>query len=576
MNRSFKGRSLVDGVASADLLYSDVPLSFMGGVDPATGVVTDTHHPLRGQSAKGKILAIPSGRGSCAGSGVLFELLLGEAAPAGLVFAHEETILTLGTIIAEELFGKSIPLINLGDNFQQLSSVAFATMRGNEVLIGRDKAESWDAQGLEPVDIAVGDFSLTAKDRGMLEGEHGPAPRAAMRVVLRAAMLEGAKDLIDVTQAHIDGCFYTGPGSLQFVRKLCELGAQVSVPSSMNAISVDERLWRKQGVDETFGEAAMEVAESYAKMGVKRTFTCAPYLLDTAPKFGDQIVWAESNAVVYANSVIGARTMKYPDYLDICIAITGRAPNMDCHVEKNRAATVVFNVPADISRIDDSFYPALGYLIGHMAPNDIPLICGLQGAGVTLDDLKALGAAFATTSAAPMFHILGVTAEAKTAEQALGQTTPARQVELSMDDMRKAWSELNSAASDHVDYVALGNPHFSLTECGRLAELCQTKGRKAVVPITVTCGRDVYARAAEAGIIEKLKDFGVQFINDTCWCLIGEPVIPPAAVNLMTNSAKYAHYGPVATGKGLHFRSLADCVDAACTGKAKAMPAWLA
>ncbi|MEM5339605.1 aconitase X [Paraburkholderia azotifigens] len=575
MNKSFHGRSLVDGFASAEVLYSDVPLSFMGGVDPATGVVTDTHHPLQGLSVKGKILAIPSGRGSCAGSGVLFELLLADMAPAGFVFAHEETILTLGTIIAEELFGKTVPLINVGDSFQQLSSVAFATLCGSEVTIGADEARGEKAPVARLADLSTGDFRLTPKDKEMLEGKHGPAARAAMRIVLRAGMLEGARDLIDVSQAHIDGCFYTGPGSLEFVRKLCELDAKVSVPSSMNAISVDQRLWRKQGVDAAFGEAAMEVAESYAKMGVKRTFTCAPYLLDTAPRFGEQIVWAESNAVVYANSVIGARTMKYPDYLDICIAITGRAPNMDCHVEKNRAATVVFNVPSDISRIDDSFYPALGYLIGHMAPNDIPLICGLENAGVTLDDMKAFGAAFATTSAAPMFHILGVTAEAKTAEQVPGGKTPSREVSLSMGDLRRAWSELNSATSEQVDYVALGNPHFSFTECGRLAKLCQAESRKAKVPITVTCGRDVYARAAEAGIIEKLHNFGVQFINDTCWCLIGEPVIPSTAVNLMTNSAKYAHYGPAATGKGLHFRSLADCVDAACTGKAKAMPDWL-
>lgn len=575
MTSPIKGKPLVDGFASAEVLFSDVPISFMGGVDPATGIVIDTHHPLQGQCVTGKILAIPSSRGSCGGSGVLFEMMLNGMAPSGLVFALDESILTLGVIIAEELFGRSIPIINVGDNFASLSKVEFATLSGDEVFSARAAAP--DERSSQPNDVVsiAASLNLAESDRAMVEGDAGAATQAAMRIILRAAVLEGAKDLIDVKQAHIDGCYYTGPGSLAFVKRLCELGARVRVPSTMNAISVDQRQWQKQGVAASFGEAAMELAEAYAAMGVKRTFTCAPYLLETAPKFGEQIAWAESNAVVYANSVIGARTMKYPDYLDICIAITGRAPNIDCHIEKNRAATVVFDLPADLSSLDDSFYPVLGYLVGQRAPNDIPLICGLESTDVTLDDLKALGAGFATTAAAPMFHILGVTAEAKTFEQAVMNSVPKRRELLSLTDFRSAWSELNSARSEKVDFVSLGNPHFSFTECQRLAELVGAETRPALVPIVVTCGRDIFAKATEAGFVDQLKAFGVQFINDTCWCLIEEPVIPPSAENLITNSAKYAHYGPGVTGKRLHLRSLADCVEAACTGKVPDVPRWL-
>src|SRR5262249_49397850 len=157
-----------------------------------------------------------------------------------------------------------------------------------------------------------------------------------------------------------------------------------------------------------------------------------------------QIAWAESNAVVFANSVIGARTMKYPDYLDLLVAITGRAPNADCHLPACRFATLRIDVPRP-QRPDDSFYPLLGYHIGKIATNEIPIVCGLQGLPITRDDLKAFGAAFATTSAVAMFHIHGVTPEAMAIENAVGTTGEVRRVTVTMDDLRATWHELNNA-----------------------------------------------------------------------------------------------------------------------------------
>src|SRR5204863_5752898 len=80
------GRTLVHGDAQGDVLFSDMGLSFWGGVDAGTGRIIDRHHPLCGADLAGKVLAIPSGRGSCSGSGVLLELILNGHAPAALVF----------------------------------------------------------------------------------------------------------------------------------------------------------------------------------------------------------------------------------------------------------------------------------------------------------------------------------------------------------------------------------------------------------------------------------------------------------------------------------------------------------
>jgi cis-L-3-hydroxyproline dehydratase len=316
------------------------------------------------------------------------------------------------------------------------------------------------------------------------------------------------------------------------------------------------------------------LGDAYIDMGTQPTFTCAPYLLDSAPRKGEQIVWAESNAVVYANSVLGARTMKYPDFLDICIALTGRAPLAGCHVESGRRAALQINVPK-LEDFDDAFYPLLGYHVGLVAANRIPVLTGLEQASPSQDDLKAFGAAFATTSSAPMFHILGVTPEAMTLNDAPGGTSVPT-VEISIEDLFQSWRELDSAPGSSIDLVSLGNPHFSFSECEKLAALCRGRTKHKDVTVVVTCGRATHDKIREAGMLLELERFGVQFVTDTCWCMITEPLIPQTAETIMTNSGKYAHYGPGLTGRSFHFGSLAACVEAACSGvTSDAPPLWL-
>ena len=197
-------------------------------------------------------------------------------------------------------------------------------------------------------------------------------------MVIRAAQLEGAHDLIDIDRGHIDGCFYQGPASLRFAERLVELGGQVAVPTSMNSLCIDRRRWRDQGVPAELGEPSEALADAYLRLGVTPTYTCAPYLLDDPPARGQQIAWAESNAVVFANAVIGARTMKYPDYLDILIALIGRAPNAGAHTDAGRRATVQIAVDVPVEQLDDAFYPTLGYHVGTIASNDIPVLTGLE------------------------------------------------------------------------------------------------------------------------------------------------------------------------------------------------------
>ncbi|KAF2127341.1 hypothetical protein P153DRAFT_368648 [Dothidotthia symphoricarpi CBS 119687] len=570
----FQGTAYVHGRASGKLIASDLALSFWGGIDPQTGEVIDRHHPLSGQYLQDTVLAIPGGRGSCSGSGVMLELLLNNKGPKAILFARKEDILTLGVMIAEEIFGKSIPVVTLNArDFQDIQNASYVRVDGNRVsqIESNATAETpqpgcTDTQQEPP----TGDIMLTELDKAFLHGLLGEAARTAMRIILRMAHLAGAQQLMDVTQVHIDGCVYTGPGSLAFAEKLRDLGGRVLVPTTLNSISVDQRRWRALGIDSAFGKASERLATAYTDMGAHPTFTCAPYLLDSAPKRGDQVAWAESNAVVYANSVLGARTMKYPDFLDICIALTGRAPLEGMHIETNRLASLCVKLPdiQDVKNVDDSFYPLLGYCIGGISGGHIPVVVGLDTLAPSTDDLKAFGAAFATVASAPMFHIVGVTPEATTLEAAIGQGREVNTVDLDLKELDSCWKKFNTAQTHQaVDLVSLGNPHFSLTEVKKLASICRGRTKNKQVAVVVTCGRTTYGLANQQGLIVELEEFGVQFLTDTCWCMIVEPVIPPAAKVIMTNSAKYAHYGPGLTGRQFCFGSLTSCVETACQGR---------
>ena len=563
-----QGRSLVDGVASGELLVSNISLSFWGGIDPGSGTIIDQHHPLRGKCITDKVFAIPTGRGSCTGSGILLELLLRKRSPAALVFQHADQILALGVMVARAMFGSSIPVLVISaEDFISLSSEMPATIVGSDLSIG-----CAEQIALPSVAAPANSVTFRTKDERLLAGDFGPAAKLAMEILVSVADMQGAESFLDVSQAHIDACIYIGPASLEFAERLLSLGAKFAVPTTLNFISIDQRRWREIGMDPVLAREAEKLARAYMEMGAIMSFTCAPYLLDTAPKAGEDVGWAESNAVVFANSVLGARTQKYPDFLDVCIALTGRAPASGCHLEKHRLPKLQIDVQ-NCGLVDDAFYPLLGYQVGIVAGHNIPLICGLEDTNPGISDLKAFGAAFATASSAPMFHIRGVTPEASRGD--LSSPEFPRH-EIGKEQLRHCWTQLNSATDTSLGLVSLGNPHFSLEEFAQLSKLIHGCRKHSGVEVVVTTSRAINDKASDAGYIHVLESFGARIITDTCWCMLAEPVIPIHAKNIMTNSAKYAHYAPGMVQRGVHFGSLAGCVAAACKGEAtQAMPGWL-
>ncbi|MCI0407601.1 MAG: aconitase X catalytic domain-containing protein, partial [Acidobacteria bacterium] len=305
---------------------------------------------------------------------------------------------------------------------------------------------------------------LSAKDQSLLAGEGGPAARLAMSILVRMAEVQQAAEMLDVTQAHIDSTIYMGEASLEFAERLSGWGARVSVPTSLNVSGLDEQHWREWEVPAEWAEKAHRQMKAYLSMGCLPTWTCAPYQTALAPRRGQQIAWGESNAIVYANSVLGARTERYPDLLDICAAITGRVPAVGLHLTENRAGQILVRL-STIPRVlqeDDSFYPVLGHLLGRISRSRIPVLVGVAP-HPSEDQLKALGAAAASSGAVALFHIVGVTPEAPTLEAAFQGGAPVEEVVLTVDGLCRARSELTTAGGTEVDLVVLGSPHFSLS-----------------------------------------------------------------------------------------------------------------
>jgi predicted aconitase len=411
---------------------------------------------------------------------------------------------------------------------------------------------------------------LTARDREMLDGVHGAAPQFAMSILVRMADVYGASELMDISQAHIDSTIYLGDATLEFAERLASLGARVAVPTSLNVSGVDECGWKDWAVSPDWAAKAARQMLAYANMGAVATWTCAPYQTHMRPSFGQQIAWGESNAIAFANSVIGARTERYPDLLDICCAITGRVPAVGLHLTEHRAGQMLLRlagVPPALQQ-DDQFFAVLGHLVGKLAGDSIPVIDGIV-VRPGEDHLKAFAAAVASSGRVALFHMIGVTPEAPTLEAAFhgdrGLKSCATTIAITTADLRAARAELTDADGRDLDMVILGSPHFSLAEFRQLAPLVAGRRVHPRVRFLITSSRLMKEHAHDTGVLAPVVAFGAEITLDTC--ILASPMLPPEIRTLMTNSAKYAYYAPSLLNRRVTFGSLEDCVRSAVEGR---------
>ena len=406
--------------------------------------------------------------------------------------------------------------------------------------------------------------TLSDEERAVLSGARGPAPQLAMRIVVRMARILGARELVPVASAHIDGCLHHGDGGVEFAERLVSLGGKVAVPTTLNVGALDLLHPRRVRSAGHRREMALRQMRAYENLGCRPTWTCAPYQAGHRPRRGQDVAWGESNAVVFANSVLGARTNRYGDFMDICCALAGRAPRTGLHLEENRRATVVVDTGAinPVLKERDVFYPVLGTWLGATVGERVAVVTGLPET-VTEDQLKAMGAASASSGAVGLFHVEGVTPEAPDLAAALGGEAPDAVLAPGASELRRVRDALSTTGTEQIDAVALGSPHFSRDEFSLLEGLLPQEPFR--IPFYVCTGRAEVQRLEASGRLPRFEEAGVEIVADTC--VVVAPILPARGSALMTNSGKFAHYTPATTGYDVVYGSLEDCVRSAVTGR---------
>ncbi len=368
-------------------------------------------------------------------------------------------------------------------------------------------------------------MQLTKEEEKIFEGEMGDAPKLAIRLLYSLGELGEAESLIPIKSAHISGVSYknVGEGGIEFLKKMMH---KVSVPTSLNPLGFDIENGGPVDIDETFHKKQMEIIGIYQKMGVMDSFTCTPYYFYNEPSFGDHISWAESSAIIYVNSLIGARTNRESGPSALASAIIGKTPDSGLHRDEGRKATVVVNVA---EKLDYTRFAALGLFLGPKLNRNIPIIKGQKEAkGI---ELKALSAALSATSSIPMFHVDGITKETS-----LVSDSPET-INVEKSDIDETISK--NSAQEEPELIAIGCPHLSSEELDYIARL--VKGKKKVGPdLFLFTSREVKARSLES--VKTIENFGGKVFSDTCM------VVSPLSNNYSktgTNSGKATFYLPL-------------------------------
>ena len=408
-------------------------------------------------------------------------------------------------------------------------------------------------------------MQLTREEQAWLDGGDGPATRRAMEIVVALASIYGAERLIPVESVQISGVSFRniGDAGLDFLRHWAGEGGRVRVPTMLNPTAMDMVDWRCQGFDPDFAAKQQQVIDAFARMGVGEGTpvpTCTPYLIGNRPAVGAHVAWAESSAVSFVNSVLGARTNREGGPGAIAAAIVGRTGAYGLHLDANRRTTVRVEVRVQPETISD--YSALGALVGQQTRKAVPYFQGLAldaADPLREEKLKTLGAAMAATGAVALYHVEGVTPEA-----VFSIPTPVASVlrKVTIDDLRPGYALLSDDV-DAIDLVWIGCPHASLAEIARVTDL--VRGQTLRLPLWVTCARPVRTVAVEQGLVDVIEAAGGKVFADACVAIA--PVRDLGFTAVATASAKGAYYLRNLAKVDAKFGTVGECVRAAIEGK---------
>lgn len=411
---------------------------------------------------------------------------------------------------------------------------------------------------------------LNNEEQAMLAGQQGPAVQRAMQIITTLGKVFGAERLVPVASVQVAGVSYRnlGDAGLDFIRDWADNGARVRVPTTLNPSGMDHEQWQRQGFSSTYAARQQQVIDAYRAMGIEPTCTCTPYAVGSIPRFGEHLAWSESSAIAFANSVLGARSNREGGPSALASAICGRTPYSGLQKLENRRATHRILVRCPVKESHE--FAALGYLVGKRVASGIPYFFGLGLPAIptdlhsanaipedTSDRCKLLGAALAASGAVALYHIEGVTPEARLWPEAC----PPNVETITVSSLEESMAELNHDIKQ-IDLVVIGCPHASLAEIEYIAHWL--RGRQLRSALWVTTARVLRKEAEAKGWVQDIEQAGGMVIADGC--VVVAPMHELAYRSLATNSAKMASYALPHAGLKVRFGSLEHCLIAAVSG----------
>lgn len=408
---------------------------------------------------------------------------------------------------------------------------------------------------------------LNDYEKRMLNGDEGYPVQKAMQILVQLGEIYGAEKMIPVNKVHMPGSsvVVAGEAGTKLVEKMVEKGGKFKTFTTLNTGAIDLEQWRELGYSEETYKFQKRLTDAYIKLGAIPCHTCTPYLIGHIPRQGEHVAWGESSAIAFVNSVLGARTNREGGPSALAAALTGLVPEYGYHLQKNRYGYILVNVETELSEVVD--YGTLGYWIGSKSGSKVPVITGISK-NVSMEELKMLSAALASSGSVALFHVVGVTPEAPDVETAFGGRKPEETVTFTKRSLEETQALLNKHQGQKISIVVIGCPHANIEEVRMIAERLEDKRLSNGVELWVTVAQPVKAFAERCGFKQTIERAGGKLVVDTC------PILSPMAdlvkkkgyQSLVTNSAKLAHYAPGQWAIPTYYGSIQKCIQAAVQG----------
>jgi len=386
---------------------------------------------------------------------------------------------------------------------------------------------------------------LTREEERMIDGEYGEWVAKAIRLLVKLGELNNAERLVEIKRAHLSGVSYktVGDAALDLLRDMVSDGVKLKIYTTINPAGMDLLNWDEMDIPPDFAEKQKELIRLYIKLGAKPALTCAPYIFENKPDFGERVAFAESSAVVYVNSLIGARTNRHGSLDALSSAIIGKVPLMGLLLKENRYGNVFVDVNNE--KFSESDFGLLGILVGNeLSPSDIPIFRFKRKPSNWR--LRLLGAALAASGAIAMFHAVGITPEAKTLEVAQGDRELEDKFVIDISDL-KTVADTYFSKIDSPDAVFIGCPHASLDEIREIGMLLRGKKIRDGVRFWIFTSRYILEQVKNEPIYNILENAGVKIFADTC--MVVAPIEEIGIRKVWTNGSKAAWYIPKFAGR---------------------------